>query len=93
MVEFSRLEAAVWPEANMCVNLPGPVFDAHNPKVLILPGSIGIVASMIFLSFSKGGRQPILFFYTAATDLPTARVLSNPSLIRHMWRNEFFAAV
>lgn len=32
----------------------GPIFDAHDIKLLIIPGSIGMVASMIFLSLSKG---------------------------------------
>lgn len=32
----------------------GPIFDAHDIKLLIIPGSVGMVASMIFLSLSKG---------------------------------------
>ena len=32
----------------------GPIFDAYDIKVLIVPGSVGIVASLIFLSFSTG---------------------------------------
>jgi MFS family permease len=32
----------------------GPIFDAYDIKVLIIPGSIGIVLSLIFLSFSTG---------------------------------------
>lgn len=32
----------------------GPIFDAYGPDYVIIPGSIGIVASMICFSFSKG---------------------------------------
>lgn len=32
----------------------GPIFDAYDIKVLIIPGSIGITLSLIFLSFSTG---------------------------------------
>lgn len=32
----------------------GPIFDAYHIKMLIVPGSVGIVASLIFLSFSTG---------------------------------------
>lgn len=30
----------------------GPVFDAHNIKWLIIPGSLGMILSLIFFSFS-----------------------------------------
>lgn len=32
----------------------GPILDAYGPNYVIIPGSIGIVASMICFSFSKG---------------------------------------
>lgn len=32
----------------------GPIFDAHDVKWLIVPGSVGIFASLILLSFSEG---------------------------------------
>lgn len=32
----------------------GPIFDAYNIKWLLAPGSLGLIASMIFLSFSTG---------------------------------------
>ncbi|KAJ3526854.1 hypothetical protein NM208_g10987 [Fusarium decemcellulare] len=32
----------------------GPIFDAYDIKLLILPGSIGLVASLFFMSFSTG---------------------------------------
>lgn len=32
----------------------GPVFDAHHIRFVIVPGSVGIVAALIFLSFSTG---------------------------------------
>jgi predicted MFS family arabinose efflux permease len=38
-----------------CSSKPqGPIFDAHHTAWVILPGSIGMVASMIFLSLSTG---------------------------------------
>ncbi|KAM0330561.1 hypothetical protein ACHAQA_003508 [Verticillium albo-atrum] len=40
----------------------GPIFDAHNVQVLLIPGSIGIVASMMFLSVSKEFYQFLLSF-------------------------------
>ena len=35
----------------------GPIFDAHNILFLILPGSVGIVAALVFLSLSTGMRH------------------------------------
>lgn len=32
----------------------GPIFDAHETWMLVVPGSVGLVASMIFISFSTG---------------------------------------
>lgn len=32
----------------------GPIFDAHETWKLVVPGSVGLVASMIFISFSTG---------------------------------------
>lgn len=32
----------------------GPIFDAYGPNYVIIPGSIGMVASLICFSFSKG---------------------------------------
>ena len=32
----------------------GPVFDGHDIRYLIVPGSMGIVASLLLLSFSRG---------------------------------------
>lgn len=32
----------------------GPIFDSHDILFLIVPGSIGIVASLFCLSVSKG---------------------------------------
>uniref|UniRef100_A0A0D2XTU7 Major facilitator superfamily (MFS) profile domain-containing protein n=1 Tax=Fusarium oxysporum (strain Fo5176) TaxID=660025 RepID=A0A0D2XTU7_FUSOF len=32
----------------------GPIFDTHDIKLLIIPGSFGMVLSMVFVSFSTG---------------------------------------
>lgn len=32
----------------------GPIFDSYGPNYVIIPGSIGMVASLICFSFSKG---------------------------------------
>lgn len=32
----------------------GPIFDAHDIRVLIIPGSIGIVAAIMCMSVSTG---------------------------------------
>ena len=34
--------------------LSGPIFDAYDIRVLILPGSIGVVLCLIFMSLSTG---------------------------------------
>lgn len=34
----------------------GPIFDAHDIRVLIVPGSVGIIAALILFSFSDGMR-------------------------------------
>ena len=36
--------------------LSGPIFDAYDIRVLILPGSIGVVLCLIFMSLSTGMR-------------------------------------
>ena len=33
----------------------GPVFDAHDIRLLIVPGSIGIVGALMCLSVCTGG--------------------------------------
>ncbi|KAJ5322337.1 hypothetical protein N7452_010626 [Penicillium brevicompactum] len=40
----------------------GPIFDAFGPRYVILPGSIGIVISMVCFSFSKEYYQIFLSF-------------------------------
>ncbi|KAG8355322.1 hypothetical protein FVEN_g6739 [Fusarium venenatum] len=59
----------------------GPLFDAYDIKVLIIPGSIGIVTSTILLSFSTefyqfllslgilGGISASLLFYPAVSTI------------------------
>lgn len=37
-----------------CGALVGPIFDAHNLRFVIVPGSVGIVVGLIFFSFSTG---------------------------------------
>lgn len=41
----------------LTINL-GPIFDAYDIKILLLPGSIGVVASLIFMSLSTGTPSP-----------------------------------
>lgn len=36
----------------------GPVFDARDVRWLIVPGSVGIVVSLLLLSFSQGRSTP-----------------------------------
>ncbi|GAD94636.1 oxalate/formate antiporter [Paecilomyces variotii No. 5] len=40
----------------------GPIFDTHGPKYLLIPASVGIVVSMICLSFSTEYYQIFLSF-------------------------------
>ncbi|KAH7367460.1 riboflavin transporter MCH5 [Plectosphaerella cucumerina] len=40
----------------------GPIFDAHDPWVVILPGSIGMIASMVAMSFSTKFYHFLLSF-------------------------------
>ncbi|KAJ5239267.1 oxalate/formate antiporter [Penicillium chermesinum] len=40
----------------------GPIFDAYGPNYIIIPGSIGIVAAIICLSFSEQYYQIFLSF-------------------------------
>ncbi|KAH6982677.1 major facilitator superfamily domain-containing protein [Ilyonectria destructans] len=56
----------------------GPIFDAHDIKLLIIPGSVGMVASMIFLSLSKEFYQFFLSFGVLGGI--SASLLFNPSL-------------
>ncbi|CAG8202494.1 unnamed protein product [Penicillium salamii] len=37
----------------------GPIFDAFGPRYVVVPGSIGTVASLVCLSFSKGNSLPL----------------------------------
>jgi hypothetical protein len=32
----------------------GPIFDTYGPSVVVIPGSFGMVVSLICLSFSEG---------------------------------------
>lgn len=36
----------------------GPIFDAHDIRLLVIPGSIGMVLSMILMSFSTSKLEP-----------------------------------
>ncbi|KAI1460556.1 MFS general substrate transporter [Annulohypoxylon moriforme] len=56
----------------------GPVFDAHDVHFLVIPGSIGIVASMFFFSFSKEYYQYLLSFGILGGI--SASLLFNPSI-------------
>lgn len=37
----------------------GPIFDAHGLKYLVVPGSAGLVASLIIMSVSTGKNATI----------------------------------
>ncbi|KAF4777970.1 riboflavin transporter MCH5 [Colletotrichum scovillei] len=65
----------------------GPVFDAFDIRVLLIPGSIGMIASMIFLSLSTEFYQMLLSFGICGGI--SAAFLFNPALsaIGH-WFNE-----
>ena len=36
----------------------GPIFDAHGVHKVVIPGSLGIVAALVCLSFSEGAYSP-----------------------------------
>ncbi|KAH6877104.1 major facilitator superfamily domain-containing protein [Thelonectria olida] len=55
----------------------GPIFDSQDIKWLIIPGSIGMVASMIFVSFSTVLSIPPLLWRPGRL---SASLLFNPSL-------------
>uniref|UniRef100_A0A8H7NCK1 Major facilitator superfamily (MFS) profile domain-containing protein n=1 Tax=Bionectria ochroleuca TaxID=29856 RepID=A0A8H7NCK1_BIOOC len=56
----------------------GPIFDAHDIKLLLIPGSIGTVLSMVFLSLSKEFYQFLLSFGFCGGI--SASLLFNPAL-------------
>ncbi|OTA90257.1 hypothetical protein M434DRAFT_33778 [Hypoxylon sp. CO27-5] len=56
----------------------GPIFDAHNVYFLIIPGSIGIIASIFFFSVSKDYYQYLLSFGLLGG--MSASLLFNPSI-------------
>ncbi|KAI1077750.1 major facilitator superfamily domain-containing protein [Whalleya microplaca] len=56
----------------------GPIFDAHNAQFLVVPGSVGIVASIFFFSFSTELYQYLLSFGVLGGI--SASLLFNPSI-------------
>ncbi|KXJ97641.1 riboflavin transporter MCH5 [Microdochium bolleyi] len=56
----------------------GPIFDAHDTRLLVVPGSIGLVASMIFISLSTEYYQIFLSFGVCGG--LSASLLFNPAL-------------
>ncbi|KAJ3537042.1 hypothetical protein NM208_g6477 [Fusarium decemcellulare] len=56
----------------------GPIFDSHDIRVLIIPGTIGIVLSLIFMSFAKEFYQFFLSFSVLGGI--SASFLYNPAL-------------
>ncbi|RSM12099.1 hypothetical protein CEP52_002617 [Fusarium oligoseptatum] len=56
----------------------GPIIDTHDIKLVIIPGSIGMVASMIFVSLSTEFYQFLLSFGVLGGI--SASLLFNPSL-------------
>jgi hypothetical protein len=50
----------VVPSINMnrkLIQYTGPVFDAHDVRLVIIPGSVGVVAAIMILSFCEGMLQ------------------------------------
>ncbi|KAF4463499.1 oxalate formate antiporter [Fusarium albosuccineum] len=56
----------------------GPIFDSHDIRLLIIPGTIGIVLSLIFMSFAKEFYQFFLSFSVLGGI--SASFLYNPAL-------------
>ncbi|KAI0866804.1 major facilitator superfamily domain-containing protein [Xylaria cubensis] len=56
----------------------GPIFDAYPVRMLVIPGSIGIVASMFLFSVSKEFYQYLLSFGVLGG--VSASLLFNPSI-------------
>jgi MFS family permease len=56
----------------------GPIFDAHDIRVLLIPGSIGLVLSIIFLSLSTEFYQILLSFGVCGGI--SSSMLFNPAL-------------
>ncbi|KAH7184565.1 major facilitator superfamily domain-containing protein [Fusarium flagelliforme] len=62
----------------LCGAQVGPIFDAYDIRFLIIPGSIGIVLSLVFMSFSTEFYQVLLSFGVLGGI--SASLLFNPSL-------------
>lgn len=60
------------------LTLPGPIFDAHDIKWLIIPGAIGMVLSTIFFSLSTEFYQFLLSFGVLGG--LSASLLFNPAI-------------
>ncbi|KAH7176741.1 riboflavin transporter MCH5 [Dactylonectria macrodidyma] len=56
----------------------GPIFDALDIRMVILPGSIGMIASLVFLSLSREYYQFLLSFGVCGG--VSASLLFNPAL-------------
>lgn len=66
----------------------GPIFDAYDIRVLILPGSIGVVLCLVFMSLSTGKTSHLLNFKFTAD---VHSLLPIPPLFRRSWRNLLIA--
>ena len=72
------------------ISATGAILDSHGPLYVILPGSVGMVASLIFFSLSQGMclRSPRF----ARAMLTTSRFLSDFPVFRHLgWYLCFYA--
>lgn len=58
----------------------GPIFDAHDVRFVIVPGSIGVVVAIMCLSVSQGAYSISILRYFMLT--PSFRILPNFSIIR-----------
>lgn len=80
-LNISRVTTIVNKFADM---LLGPIFDAHDVKFLIIPGTVGMVVSLVSLSFSNGTGHKTPLSDTGLMYL-RSRVLPIFTLIRRTW--------
>jgi MFS family permease len=60
----------------------GPIFDCYGPAYVVIPGSVGMVASILFFSFSTGMLATML----SSTALTSHRILPNLPLVQRPGR-------
>lgn len=66
--------------------ITGPIFDAYGPNYIVIPGSVGMVVSLICFSFSEGVLPSIVFdTFQRVTDCP--RILSDLFILQRPRRS------